>query len=129
MNIPDDLRYTKDHEWVRIDGTTATIGVTDHAQEQLGDIVYVELPQVGEEFSRGDTFGVLESVKAVSDCYIPISGKITDANSVITESPEIVNEEPYGDGWMVKIEIADKTELNGLMDHAQYEAFVKEETA
>ncbi len=129
MNIPDDLKYTKDHEWLRIEGNVATVGVTDHAQSQLGDIVYVELPQAGEEFAKGDTFGVLESVKAVSDCFTPLGGKVVEINDVIVESPETVNEDCYGEGWMIKIELSDKGELAGLLDHAQYEAFVKEETA
>ena len=129
MNIPDDLKYTKDHEWIRIEGAVATIGVTDYAQDQLGDIVYVELPQVGEKFSKGDTFGVLESVKAVSDCFVPLTGTIAETNDIIVESPETVNEDCYSDGWMIKIELTEKGELKDLMDHAQYEAFVKEETA
>ncbi len=128
MNYPDDRKYTKDHEWITIQGDTATIGVTQYAQEQLGDIVYVELPQIGEEFSKGDTFGVLESVKAVSDCFVPVSGTITEVNDVLTESPEIVNEDAHGEGWMIRMEVSDRSELDGLMDHAQYEAFVKEET-
>ncbi len=129
MNIPDNLKYTKDHEWVQIDGATATIGVTDYAQEHLGDIVYVELPDVGADFTKGDTFGVLESVKAVSDCYVPLSGKVLEANDTLTENPETVNEDCYGEGWMVRLQLTDKKELGDLMDQAAYEAFVKEESA
>lgn len=128
MNYPNDRKYTKDHEWVAVEGDTATIGVTQYAQEQLGDIVYVELPQVGQEFSKGDTFGVLESVKAVSDCFVPISGKITEVNDVLTESPEIVNEDAHGEGWMIRMEMTNPSEFDALMNQAQYEAFVKEET-
>jgi len=129
MNIPDNFKYTKDHEWVQIDGDTATIGVTDYAQEHLGDIVYVELPDVGEVYTKGDTFGVLESVKAVSDCYVPLSGKVLEANDVLTENPETVNEDCYGEGWIIRIQLTDKKELGDLMDQAAYEAFVKEESA
>ena len=127
MNYPDNLKYTKDHEWIRIEGNTATIGVTEYAQEQLGDIVYVELPQEGEEFDVSETFGVLESVKAVSDCFAPLSGEIKEANSVLTESPEIVNDDCYGEGWIIRLKIKNKDELSKLLDHVQYEEFVKEE--
>lgn len=129
MNIPDNLKYTKHHEWIQVDGNVATTGVTDYAQEQLGDIVYVELPQKDAEVARGDTFGVLESVKAVSDCYMPLSGKIADVNDTLGENPELVNEDCYGEGWIVRIELSNTEELGNLMDHAQYELFVKEETA
>ena len=129
MNIPDNLRYTKDHEWVQIDGTTATIGVTDYAQEQLGDIVYVELPTIGEGLNKGDTFGVLESVKAVSDCYIPLSGKILETNDLLSENPEMINEDCYGESWMIKVEIQNKDEIKNLMSPEEYESYVKEETA
>jgi len=129
MAYPDDRSYSKDHEWVSVDGDTVTVGVTEYAQAQLGDIVYVELPKAGEKFSKGDTFGVLESVKAVSDCYIPVSGTIVEANDSLIESPERVNDDAHGEGWMVKIEATDKAELDELMNHDQYEAFVKEETA
>lgn len=128
MNIPDDLKYTKEHEWVRIEGNIATIGVTDYAQEQLGDIVYVELPQEGEEVTKDETFGVLESVKAVSDCYSPVSGTVVEANTVLAENPETVNEDPYGEGWMIKIEMSDPSEAEGLMDHEAYKAFLAEES-
>lgn len=129
MNAPDNLKYTKDHEWIKIEGNTATIGVTDYAQEQLGDIVYAELPEEGETVSKDGTFGVLESVKAVSDCYSPLSGKVLEVNTVLTENPETVNQDPYDDGWMIKVEIANSAELDGLMDNIAYKAFVAEEKA
>ncbi len=129
MNIPHDLKYTKEHEWVRLDEKIATVGVTDYAQEHLGDVVYTELPTVGEHVEREDTFGVLESVKAVSDCYAPLSGKIVEVNDLLTESPETVNEDCYGEGWMVRIEISNTAEVENLMDHAAYQAFVAEESA
>lgn len=128
MSFPDDLKYTDDHEWVKIEGTVATVGVTAHAAEQLGDIVYVELPKDGDEIKRGDTFGVLESVKAVSDCYSPLSGKILETNSnLLSDTPSTVNEDPYSEGWMIKIAIEDESELGTLMDHKQYAEFVEEE--
>ena len=129
MNIPDDLRYTKSHEWVKIEGKVATIGVTDHAQHQLGDIVYVELPKEGDAVTKDETFGVVESVKAVSDCSTPISGKVFEINDSLVESPETLNEDCYGEGWMIRVNVSDATELSGLMDHKQYAAFLAEETA
>lgn len=129
MNYPDDLKYSKDHEWVKVEGNVATIGVTAYAQEQLGDIVYVELPPEGEEFSKNDTFGVLESVKAVSDCYSPISGMIQEVNNLLNDNPELVNEDCYGEGWIMRLEIADEKELDGLMNSDEYAEFVKEETS
>jgi len=129
MNAPDDLKYTKEHEWVKIKGNVATVGVTEYAQEQLGDIVYVELPAEGETVTKDETFGVLESVKAVSDCYAPLTGKVLEINDVLIENPETVNEDAYGEGWMIKIELANPSEIEGLMDPSAYEAFVAEETA
>lgn len=129
MDIPDNLKYTKEHEWVKIDGNIATIGVTDHAQEQLGDIVYAELPGNGEQVTKNATFGVVESVKAVSDCYAPISGKVIETNGVLTENPETINEDPYGEGWMIKLEMSNPSEVGELMDHNTYKTFVSEETA
>jgi glycine cleavage system H protein len=129
MSYPDDRKYSKDHEWVMVDGNTATIGVTEYAQEQLGDIVYVELPEQGEDFAQGETFGVLESVKAVSDCFVPVSGTIAETNDSLTDSPETINEDAHGEGWMVKITISDPEELEELMEHTAYEEFVKEETS
>ncbi|HPW45233.1 MAG TPA: glycine cleavage system protein GcvH [bacterium] len=129
MNIPDDLKYTKEHEWVKLEGKTATIGITDYAQEQLGDVVYVELPEEGEELAKDDTFGSIESVKAVSDCYSPLSGTINDVNSLLADSPEVLNEDCYGEGWLIKIKVADPSDLDDMMDHEEYKAFVAEESA
>lgn len=129
MNYPDDRKYSKDHEWIMIDGTTVTVGITEYAQEQLGDIVYVELPQQGEEFAQGDTYGVLESVKAVSDCFVPISGSIAESNDSLSDNPEVINEDAHGEGWMIKINVSDPDELKDLLDHTAYEEFVKEETS
>ena len=127
MEAPDNLKYTKEHEWVSLEGNVVTIGVTDYAQDQLGDIVYVEMPAEGEEVTKDDTFGVLESVKAVSDCYAPLSGKVVEVNDILTENPETVNEDCYGEGWLVKMELSDELELESLMDNVQYENFVAEE--
>lgn len=121
---PDNYKYTKEHEWVLIEGETATIGITDHAQSQLGDIVYVELPEEGDNFSIGDEFGSVESVKAVAEVYMPISGEIVDINESLEESPELVNKDPHDDGWLVKVKIADTSELDDLMDHNEYQEFV-----
>lgn len=129
MEFPDDLRYTKEHEWVKVTGHVAVIGITDFAQEQLGDIVFVELPAVGEELKEGETFGAVESVKSVSDCFSPISGKVLDVNDSLTESPEILNEDCYGEGWMLKVKIEDENALEEMMSAEEYEAFIKEETA
>lgn len=129
MNAPDNLKYTKDHEWVKVDGKIATIGITDHAQAQLGDIVYVELPSEGETMTKDETFGVVESVKAVSDCYAPVSGKVVDVNSPLSDSPEMLNEDCYGEAWMVRVEMSDTAELSELMDQKKYTAYVAEETA
>ena len=129
MNTPDNLRYSKSHEWIRIDGETVTIGVTEHAQEQLGDIVYVELPKVGEDVAREGTFGVLESVKAVSDCYSPISGKIIQVNDSLVDAPQTINEDCYGEGWIVRLEPSNPSELEALLDCAAYTKFVDEESA
>lgn len=127
MNFPDDLKYTKDHEWVRVDGSIATVGITDYAQHSLGDIVYLELPGEGELFSKGDTIGVVESVKAVSDIFTPMSGEVTEVNDPLKESPETLNEDCYGEGWLYRIQLNAIEEMEELMDHTQYAAFVKEE--
>ncbi len=129
MNAPDDLRYTKEHEWVKVEGNVATIGITDHAQSQLGDIVYVEFPGQGETVTKSDSFGVVESVKAVSDCYAPVSGKVVEVNDSLTDSPETLNEDCYGEGWLLRVEMSDPAEIEDLMDQKQYIAFVAEETA
>jgi len=129
MEFPDNLFYTKEHEWVLIEGNVATIGISDYAQEQLGDIVFVELPTVGLELKKDDTFGVVESVKSVSDCFTPVTGKVTEINEDLTENPSMLNEDCYGDGWIVKIEMKNPSETKGLMKSAEYHAFVKEEAA
>jgi len=129
MEFADDVKYTKEHEWIKVDGKIATMGITDYAQEQMGDIVYVELPDDGELISKGDAFGVVESVKSVSDVYAPISGKVVEINEPLKDNPETVNEDPYNEGWICKIEMSDTNELNDLMDAKEYEEFVSEEKA
>ncbi|GAB4134290.1 MAG: glycine cleavage system protein GcvH [Bacteroidia bacterium] len=124
MNFPDNLKYTKDHEWVRVEGNTAVIGITDFAQSELGDIVYVEIETVGEEIGKEEVFGTVEAVKTVSDLFMPVSGKIVEKNDAIDANPESVNKDPYGDGWMIKVEMSDTSELNGLMDAASYKALI-----
>lgn len=123
---PDDLKYTEDHEWVRVEGDTGVVGITEHAAEQLGDIVFVELPEVGDELSSGDTSGSIESVKAVSDIFCPLSGEITEVNEALDGAPETVNSEPYGGGWIFKVKLSDASELDKLMDAAAYQEFLKE---
>ena len=127
MESPEDLKYSKEHEWVLVEGSVATVGITDYAQDQLGDIVFVELPGIGDKVSKEDAFGVVESVKAVSDVYAPVSGKVLEVNDDLPENPEMLNEDPYGDGWMIKIEMNDLDELQDLMTAAEYEDFVAEE--
>ena len=123
---PENFRYTKEHEWVLVEGDTGTIGITDHAQESLGDIVFVELPKVGAELAAGKTFGTVESVKAVSDLYAPASGTVTETNGDLATSPENVNKDPHG-AWMLKITLKNPGELDGLLSPADYEKFVAEE--
>jgi glycine cleavage system H protein len=127
MNIPDDLRYTKDHEWARQKGTTVLVGITDFAQDQLGDVVFVELPAVGDQVKRGESFGVVESTKAVSELFAPLSGKVVEVNGPLLEAPESINEDPYQEGWMIAIEPSDPTELAGLLDAKAYQAHVAEQ--
>lgn len=127
MEFPEDLKYSKQHEWVLIEGNVATIGITDFAQDQLGDIVFVELPAVTDKVSKEDAFGVVESVKAVSDIFAPISGVVTEINDDLPDNPEIINEDPYGDGWLIKIEMNDPDEIEELMTAAEYEEYVAEE--
>lgn len=122
MNIPEGLKYTKDHEWVKVDGDEATIGITDFAQGELGDIVFVEVETAGETLGVEETFGTVEAVKTVSDLYMPISGEITEFNEALESEPELVNRDPYEAGWMIKVKIADPSELDGLMNAADYEA-------
>ena len=127
MNIPDDLRYTKDHEWTRQKGTRVLVGITDFAQDQLGDVVFVELPAVGDQVKRGESFGVVESTKAVSELFAPISGKVVEVNGPLLEAPESINEDPYQEGWMIAIEPSDPKELAGLLDAKAYQAHVAEQ--
>ena len=128
MPQPADRLYTKDHEWVKIDGKTAVIGITDYAQTSLGDIVYVELPKPGATLEKGKPIGVVESVKAVSDIYAPISGTVMETNAAVEDDPAKVNGDPFGDGWLVKIEFADAAESKSLLDHAAYDDIVKAES-
>ncbi|MCY3800860.1 MAG: glycine cleavage system protein GcvH [Chloroflexi bacterium] len=123
---PDDLRYSKEHEWVRLDGDEATVGITDYAQEELGDIVYVELPEEGEEFKLSDSFAIVESVKAASDVYSPLSGEVVAVNTELVDKPELVNEDPYGAGWMIRLRPGDASEMDDLLDAAGYEALISE---
>jgi len=127
MEIPEGLKYSKEHEWVATEESLATVGITDYAQDQLGEVVYIELPAVGDKVSKDDPFGVVESVKAVSDIYAPISGTVTEVNQELIESPEMVNEDPYGDGWLIKIRVADAAELDDLMDGDEYKEMVAAE--
>lgn len=127
MEAPAGLKYSKEHEWVTADESVAIVGITDHAQEQLGEIVFVELPAVGDKVSKDDPFGVIESVKAVSDIYAPVSGSVVAVNEDLAGSPETVNEDPYGDGWLIKVKVSDPTDYDDLMDSEEYEAMVAEE--
>ncbi len=127
MEFPDDLKYTKEHEWVKVDGKVATVGITDYAQEQLGDIVYVEMPDDGEIVSKGDAFGVVESVKSVSDVSAPVSGKVVETNDPLKDNPEIINGDPYSDGWIAKFEMTDTSEISDLMSAKEYGEYVGEE--
>ena len=125
MSIPDDLQYTKSHEWVRAEDGTVTIGITDHAQEELGDVVFVELPDVGATIEAGDSFGTVESVKAVSDLYTPVGGEVVEVNSSLEDSPEKINDDPYGEGWIVKLSTSEEADL---LSPEEYEKVVEEES-
>ena len=120
MNYPDNLRYTKDHEWIRIEGDEAVIGITDFAQHELGDIVYVEIESVGKDLNEGDVFGTVEAVKTVSDLFLPVAGSVIEVNPKLNTNPEIVNSDPYGEGWMVRMKLANPKEAEELMDAAAY---------
>jgi glycine cleavage system H protein len=124
MSIPAELKYTKDHEWVRVEGNVATVGITAFAQGELGDIVYVEVETEGEELGKEEIFGTVEAVKTVSDLYLPLTGKIIEFNSALEATPEVVNSDPYGDGWMIKLEFSDTSELDSLLSAADYEALI-----
>jgi glycine cleavage system H protein len=120
MSYPDDLAYSREHEWVRVSGSEATVGITSFAAEELGDIVFVELPEIGTALSQFGTFGVVESVKAVSDLYAPVSGEVTEVNEALRDAPELVNSDPFGEGWLMKVTLADSAELDALMDAGAY---------
>lgn len=127
MEIPEGLKYSKEHEWVLVEGQSATIGITEYAQEELGDIVYVELPEVGEKVVKDDPFGAVESVKAVSDVYAPVSGAVLEINDVLPDNPETINDDPYGDGWMIRVELSDLDDLKDLMDADEYAEYVAQQ--
>ena len=124
MNYPDNLRYTKEHEWIRIEGDEAVIGITDFAQHELGDIVYVEIETVGQEMNAGDVFGTVEAVKTVSDLFLPVNGTITEVNPNLNNNPELVNSDPYGEGWMIKMRLANPADVDSLMDTTAYQQLV-----
>ena len=125
-NIPDDLHYSKDHEWVRVEGETAVIGITDYAQNSLGDVVYIELPRVGEVFGAHDAFGSVESVKAVSEVFIPIGGEVLEVNDALNDTPEAVNSDPYDSAWMIKIKMTSPHAVDALLNAVEYEEFIQE---
>ncbi len=125
MNIPENLKYTKDHEWVKIDGDEALIGVTDYAQQELGDVVFVEIETEGETLEKEEVFGTIEAVKTVSDIFMPVSGEVTEVNPKLEDSPDIVNKDPYGDGWLIKVKISDKSEANDLLDADKYKELIE----
>jgi glycine cleavage system H protein len=124
MNVPQNLKYTQDHEWIRVEGENGFIGVTDYAQSNLGDIVFLEIETVGETLAKAEAFGNIEAVKAVEELYMPVSGEVLEINPALEASPEVVNKDPYGEGWMVKIKLTDPSELNGLLDAAAYEKLI-----
>ena len=124
MNIPDNLKYTKEHEWIKVDGDIATIGITDYAQNELGDIVFIEIETEGETLEREETFGSIEAVKTVSDLFMPLGGEVLEFNSALEQTPETVNSDPYGDGWIIKVKIADKGEIKDLLDAEAYKNLI-----
>lgn len=126
-NYPDNLHYTKDHEWIRLNGGEAVVGISDFAQRSLGDVVYVELPKVGDKFEAGDPFGSVESVKSVNELFIPVTGEVLEINEALADAPENVNNDPYGDGWMIKIKVLNKAEVDSLLSASEYEDFVKDQ--
>ncbi len=124
MQVPENLKYSNDHEWVAVDGDTATIGITDYAQGELGDLVFVELPDVGSEANQGESFGTVEAVKAVSDLFAPVSGEVVEINEALADDPEVVNKDPYGGGWMIKVKMSNADELDALLDADAYKALI-----
>ena len=127
MNFPEELKYTEDHEWVLVENDIITVGITDFAQDQLGDVVFVELPEVGDTLEAGKTLGVVESVKAVSDVYSPANGEVVEVNEALPDEPEALNNSPYADGWMIKLKLSDSTDLDSLMDVSAYQEFVEKD--
>jgi glycine cleavage system H protein len=127
-NVPEDLHYSKDHEWISVEGDVGTLGITDHAQNALGDVVYVEVPKVGDSFSAHEAFGSVESVKAVSEIFTPVSGEVVEVNESLQDEPEKVNTDPYGDGWMIRIRMSNPGEVDSLLTAAEYEDFTKVES-
>jgi len=125
IKVDSRCRYTKTHEWIRVEGEYAYVGITDYAQQQLTDIVYVEMPEVGDTFSKGEVFGVVESVKAASDCYLPVAGEIAEINGELGDSPDLVNKDPYGDGWFAKLVVEDPDEVDGLMSPQEYATYAE----
>jgi glycine cleavage system H protein len=128
IEIPEELKYTDEHEWAKVEDELVVIGITDYAQDALGEIVYIELPSEGDEITKGDSFGGVESTKSVSDLYAPVSGEVVEVNESLLDSPETINEDPYGDGWLIKVRIHDSDEYNELMDGEQYSEFIEKET-
>ena len=126
--VPEGLYYSKDHEWLRVEGETGTVGITDHAQSALGDVVYVELPKPGETFGAHETFGSVESVKAVSELFLPVAGEVTEVNESLQDEPEKVNTDPYGDGWMIRVRVGDRGAVDGMLSAAEYEDYLKSDT-
>ena len=124
MNFPDDLTYTKDHEWIKMDGDIGIVGITDYAQGELGDIVFVELPKPGRQIKQGESFGTIEAVKAVSDLYAPVSGEVTEVNPNLEKTPEVINADPYGGGWMIKMRVKEKSEVKNLLDVKKYRELI-----
>jgi glycine cleavage system H protein len=127
MKFPKNLRYTREHEWVLIEGNQATVGITDFAQHELGEVVFVELPKIGESVTKDEPFGVVESVKAASDVYAPVSGEVAETNDDLVSSPELINDDPYGDAWLIRVEMSDPTEVEQLMNAVDYKEYVEEE--
>jgi glycine cleavage system H protein len=125
MNIPENLKYTKDHEWIKVDGDTATVGITDYAQNELGDIVFVEIETEGETLDKEEVFGTVEAVKTVSDIFMPISGEVVEVNPKLEDSPEIVNKDPYGEGWLIKVKYSEQSELDDLLEAAKYKELIE----
>jgi glycine cleavage system H protein len=127
-NVPEGLYYSKDHEWLRVEGETGTVGITDHAQHSLGDVVFVELPKAGETFEAHATFGSVESVKAVSELFLPVAGEVTEVNESLNDEPEKVNNDPYGDGWMLRVRLSNRGEVDSLLSAAEYEDYIRSES-